>query len=635
MLTLVQSLSRRQKRWVLLLADCVVMLCALGLATALAGPVHGAAFLGVAAVMAVMSVGASQALGLAPIRLKDFAGAAVLRYILHSALLSAALVPLALGAGLELGASGLAVFGFGLLSGGLTLRFGMRELLEELYRRALLARRVVIYGAGATGAELAAALRGHAALRPVAFVDDNVSIHGLSIAGLDVIPPTQLSAFARERAVDGVLLALPSLAMPKQMQIARRMQDLGLEVSLLPAFSQLLGGGPLLERLAPVLRVDLFGRDSGDGALGAGSQCYRGRTILISGAGGSIGSELCRQVLACAPARIILFELSEGALYAIDMELRQLRGSAAVEIVPVLGSVADPALVREVLAAHTVDVVLHAAAYKHVPLVEANPVAGIANNVLGTQVLAREALQAGISRFILISTDKAVRPVNVMGASKRFGEMLVQDLAGRVPRGSGPRFSIVRLGNVLGSSGSVIPLFQDQVRRGGPVTVTHPEVTRYFMTVREAVQLVLHAGAVAEGGEVHVLDMGRPMRILDLARQTIEASGHTIRDAARPDGDIAIEIVGLRPGDKLHEELTSAAALTPTGHGKILRAHEAFPSEVEIARALRAIREAVAQRAASAASDALARVVSVPSGAGQDAAASPEPAIEQLGERTA
>ncbi|MEM1102163.1 MAG: nucleoside-diphosphate sugar epimerase/dehydratase, partial [Pseudomonadota bacterium] len=620
MLTLVQSFSRRQKRWVLLLADCVVMLCALGLATALAGPVHSAAFLGVAAVMVAMSVGAAHALGLAPIRLKDFAGAAVLRYILHSALLSAALVPLALGAGLELGASGLAVFGFGLLSAGLTLRFGMRELLVELYRRALLARRVVIYGAGATGAELAATLRGHAALRPVAFVDDNVSIHGLTIVGLDVIPPTQLSAFARERAVDGVLLALPSLAMPKQMQIARRIQDMGLEVSLLPAFTQLFGEGPLLERLAPVPRIDLFGRDAGDGALGASAQCYQGRTVLISGAGGSIGSELCRQVLACAPARIILFELSEVALYSIDMELRQLRGSAVVEIVPVLGSVADPALVREVLAAHAVDVVLHAAAYKHVPLVEANPVAGIANNVLGTQVLAREAQQAGIARFILISTDKAVRPANVMGASKRFGEMLVQDLASRMPPGSGPRFSIVRLGNVLGSSGSVIPLFQDQIRRGGPVTVTHPEVTRYFMTVSEAVQLVLHAGAVAEGGEVHVLDMGRPMRILDLARQTIEASGHTVRAAARPDGDIAIEIVGLRPGDKLHEELTSAAALTPTGHGKILRAHEAFPSEVEIARALRAIREAVAQRDASAAGVALARVVSVPSGVGQGAA---------------
>ena len=273
---------------------------------------------------------------------------------------------------------------------------------------------------------------------------------------------------------------------------------------------------------------------------------------MITGAGGSIGSELCRQVLDCRPARLVVFELSELALYNIHSELTGLTdGECSVEIVPVLGSVTDARLVRKVLADNDVQVILHAAAYKHVPMVELNPLAGLANNVLGTHTLAEEAVRAGIERFILVSSDKAVRPTNVMGASKRLAELVIQDQASRVPFGEGPRFSIVRFGNVLGSSGSVVPLFQEQVRRGGPVTVTHENVARFFMTVQEAVNLVLRAGSMTEGGEIYVLEMGKPVPIVNLARQVIESAGYTVRDAKFPDGDIEIEFTGLRPGEKM------------------------------------------------------------------------------------
>ena len=353
---------------------------------------------------------------------------------------------------------------------------------------------MLIYGAGTTGMQLAQALKTHESIEPVAFADDNTALQGLTVSGLPVYKPSRIQEIVAERRIRRVLLAMPSLSLPKQTQIVRRLEKMGLEVQALPSFAQLIGEEELIDKLAPILPGQLLGRAQLDREIHGGNDHFTGRTVLVSGAGGSIGSELCRQVLACKPARLILYELSELALYTVDMELRVAgRGQPRPRSCRCWARSPTRRLVRKVLGDHKVDVVLHAAAYKHVPLVEANPLAGLANNVLGTATLAREAAEAGVDRFILVSSDKAVRPTNVMGASKRLAEMVVQDLANR---SKSTVFAMVRFGNVLGSSGSVIPLFQEQIARGGPVTLTHPEVTRYFMTVQEAVRLVLQAGSL-------------------------------------------------------------------------------------------------------------------------------------------
>jgi len=324
----------------------------------------------------------------------------------------------------------------------------------------------------------------------------------------------------------------------------------------------------------------------GDLPLPGGS--YAGARVLISGAGGTIGTELCRQLLRQRPAALILFELSELALYTVEAEIRQAAAQAGVALVPVLGSVADPALVARVFADHAVDVVFHAAAYKHVPLVEDNPLAGVGNNALGTDTLARAAQEAGVARFVLISSDKAVRPRSVMGASKRLAELIVQD---RQARDTKTAFNIVRFGNVLGSSGSVLHRFRDQIARGGPVTVTDPQATRYFMTVEEAVRLVLLSGTLSGDGAVFVLDMGRPVRILHLARRMIALAGLRPRGPGDPTGDIEIVFTGLRPGEKRHEDLSRAGRFTPTAHPGIYRVTEAALSELEVAGMLRDLRD--------------------------------------------
>ncbi|SEN18457.1 Polysaccharide biosynthesis protein [Roseovarius tolerans] len=335
----------------------------------------------------------------------------------------------------------------------------------------------------------------------------------------------------------------------------------------------------------------LLGRDALENELPDVNDVYSGRRILVTGAGGSIGSELCRQLVQCRPTRLILMDHGEHVLFQIERELRDL--APDLEIIPILGSVCDAALVNVLMRAKKIDVVLHAAAYKHVPLVESNAIEGMRNNVIGTRTVANAAREAGVERFILVSTDKAVRPTSVMGASKRFAEMIVQDLATRSDK---TRFSMVRFGNVLGSSGSVIPVFADQIARGGPVTLTHPEVTRYFMTIPEAVRLVLLAGSFARDGDVFVLDMGEPVAIQDIARRMIEASGYSVRDAANPRGDIEIEITGLRPGEKLHEELLIGSDMLTTPHPRILRAQEGHLSEIELAKALKSLSEAIETR---------------------------------------
>ncbi|MCR8826774.1 polysaccharide biosynthesis protein [Photobacterium sp. TY 1-4] len=487
------------------------------------------------------------------------------------------------------------VFGISFFIFSISSRAVLLQVVLAIYRRSSVRCRVLIYGAGTTGTQLVSALRTHEHIEPVAFVDDNKALHGLVVARLHVYSPVRIAEIAAEKQIDRVLLALPSLSLPKQAQISRRLKKLGLEVQTLPSFAQLIGEEALVDKLTDVEPALFLNRDEVENVTGNGGvESYQGKTVLISGAGGSIGSELCRQVMQCRPAKMVLFELSEVALYRVDLELRQLAEETDTEIVPILGSVTDGRQVRRILSDHDIQVVLHAAAYKHVPLVESNPLTGLANNVLGTQTLASEAAKAGVERFILISSDKAVRPANVMGASKRLAELVIQDLATRVPAGEGPVYTMVRFGNVLGSSGSVVPLFQEQLRRGGPITVTHRDVSRYFMTAQEAVHLVLRAGAMAKGGEVFVLDMGKPVPIERLARQIVESAGYTVRDVITPDGDIEIEFIGLRPGEKLTEELTVTGNLTGTSHRKILSADEAALSEIEIASVLSALRSALA-----------------------------------------
>jgi FlaA1/EpsC-like NDP-sugar epimerase len=471
------------------------------------------------------------------------------------------------------------------------LRLILFQVLLTLYRLARPRCRVLIYGAGSTGVQLVRALSSHGQIVPVAFVDDNTTLQGLTVAGLTVYSPVNIGKIVKDRSIDRVLLALPSLSPPKQAQIARRLQKMGLEVQTLPSFAQLIGEEALADKLQPVPAHSFLNRAEIREAGSDQMAVYAGKTVLVSGAGGSVGSELCRQVLLCRPAKLVLYDWSELALYTLEMELR---AAGHTVIVPVMGSVTDSRQVRQVLAAHNVQVVLHAAAYKHVPLVEENPLAGLSNNVLGTHTLAQLSAEAGVERFILISSDKAVRPVGVMGASKRLAELVVQDMARRVCADTGPIYSMVRFGNVLGSSGSVVPLFQEQLQRGGPITVTHPYITRYFMTIQEAIGLVLQAGAMATGGEVFVLDMGAPVPIMRLARQIITAAGYSVQDADTPEGDIQIEITGLRPGEKLHEELLISQDTTRTAHPKIFCAREDCLSEIEVASLLHGLRQAMA-----------------------------------------
>ncbi|MCB2116705.1 MAG: polysaccharide biosynthesis protein [Rhodobacteraceae bacterium] len=482
------------------------------------------------------------------------------------------------------------VFGLVFLALSAGGRITMLHMLLAIYRRSPEITRVVIYGAGRTGMALAAALRSRSDILPVAFIDDNATLRGLMVAGLPVFAGAHLKQVQDQYKVDRVILAMPSLSVHKQSLLSRRLTKLGLEVQTLPAFAQLIGEEALVDKLMVAPASALLSREGLHAELEGELEAYRGASVMITGAGGSIGLELCRQVIAFAPRRLVLVEISEVALYTAAMELRILTEGLAIDVVQVLGSVGDGALVERALREHEVDAVLHAAAYKHVPIVEANPRAGVANNALATAVLAQKARAAGVRRFVLVSTDKAVRPASTMGATKRVAELIVQGQAAQPGR---TIFSIVRFGNVLGSSGSVIPLFQEQIAAGGPVTLTNEEVTRYFMTVHEAARLVLIAGSLARGGEVYVLDMGAPVAIRDLARRLIASAGYSVRDAENPEGDIEIVNIGLRPGEKLHEELMVGRGARSTAHPKIIEVREAHLSEIELAGLLRALREAV------------------------------------------
>jgi FlaA1/EpsC-like NDP-sugar epimerase len=435
------------------------------------------------------------------------------------------------------------------------------------------AARVAIYGAGNAGARVCSALLGDPYFEPIAFIDDKKSLQGSNINGIRVHSSESLKELVRQRRIDRVLLAMPSTSRRRRREILTALEPLGVHVQSLPNLSDLISGRAQFNELHDVEVSDLLGRDPVPPRPKLFGSCIRGKCVLVTGAGGSIGSELCRQIIRLDPTRLVLFEMSELALYNIQRELEEVAAHERLtaEIVPLLGNAHHRHRVREVLSTFGVQTIYHAAAYKHVPIVEHNVVEGIHNNVISTWYTAEAALETGVETFVLISTDKAVNPANVMGATKRLAELVLQALQERTTH---TRFCMVRFGNVLASSGSVVPLFQEQIRRGGPVTVTHPDVIRYFMTIPEAAQLVLQAGSMAKGGDVFVLDMGRPVRIDDLARRLISLMGLTVRDAANPDGDIEIEYTGLRTAEKLFEELLIGTNVTGTDHPMIMRAIE-------------------------------------------------------------
>lgn len=472
-----------------------------------------------------------------------------------------------------------------LMHAGLQL-FSLRFLQKDLPR-------VAIYGAGSQGNQLVQALRIGRSMRPVAFVDDNEGIAGRIIAGLRVYHPNQLEEMLLATGAAEILLAIPSAPRARRQEILSMLESYPVRVRSVPGFMDLVSGRVKVQELQEVDIADLLGRETVDPDSSLFERCIRGQVVMVTGAGGSIGAELCRQILTSGATMLILYEHSEYNLYHIHSELqKRIREEALkVELLPILGSIRNPVRLLEVMQAWRVNTIYHAAAYKHVPMVEHNTSEGILNNVMGTLHTAQAAIVAGVPNFVLVSTDKAVRPTNVMGSSKRLAEMVLQALSqekslqlfrGGLLDGSlegfkavnRTRFTMVRFGNVLGSSGSVIPLFRQQIREGGPVTVTHPEITRYFMTIPEAAQLVIQAGSMGQGGDVFVLDMGEPVRIIDLAEKMVRLSGLTLRTEENPKGDIAIKFTGLRPGEKLYEELLIGDNVTQTEHRMIMRANE-------------------------------------------------------------
>ena len=459
---------------------------------------------------------------------------------------------------------------------------GEYNLLVRMHQR----RRVLIYGAGAAGRQLAAGLATSVDMQVIGFVDDDEAWHGKLLNGKPVYPGTAVASLIDRLQISDLLLAIPSASRQQRNKIIEDVRGTSANIRTLPGLADLAHGRVTVTDLRELDVGDLLGRDAVPPDSALLSIPVRGKVVLVTGAGGSIGSELCRQAIALQPTTLLLLDSSEFNLYSVHRELQlrsQVSGHGAVDLVPLLASIQDRSRIDAILAAWKPNTIYHAAAYKHVPLVEHNVTEGVRNNAFGTLVLAQSAHRYEVERFVLVSTDKAVRPTNVMGATKRLAELILQALSAEE---SSTCFSIVRFGNVLDSSGSVVPLFRQQIRAGGPVTVTHPDVTRYFMTIPEAAQLVIQASAMAHGGEVFVLDMGQPVRIMDLARRMIESSGLFVRSESEPDGDIDITIVGLRPGEKLYEELLIGNNPEPTLHPRILKANEHFISSASLMRHL-------------------------------------------------
>jgi FlaA1/EpsC-like NDP-sugar epimerase len=460
-----------------------------------------------------------------------------------------------------------------------------RNVLKDASRS-----KVFIYGAGSAGRQLAGAMSNSHEMLVAGFLDDDDRLHGHVLNGLAIYNPADLPGLVATLNIHSVLLALPSISRQRRNEVLAQIRNAQVSVRTLPNVVELAQGKVDLSDLRELDIDDLLARDPVSPNHILLSRNIVGKVVLVTGAGGSIGSELCRQIASIGPMRLLLIEQSEFALYAIHQQLEEKLNCDRGTLIPLLASVQDEERMQEVMATWQPDTVYHAAAYKHVPIVEHNPAEGIKNNVLGTLNVAKAALRNRVADFVLVSTDKAVRPTNIMGASKRLAEMVLQAMAAS---STATKFTMVRFGNVLGSSGSVVPKFRQQIRDGSPITLTHPDITRYFMTIPEAAQLVIQAGAMAKGGDVFVLDMGRPVKILDLAYRMVELSGFTVKNEENPEGDIEIQITGLRPGEKLFEELLIGDNPKPTSHPRIMKAHEDFLAWPDLEPKLKALESAL------------------------------------------
>lgn len=479
-------------------------------------------------------------------------------------------------------------------------RFTIKYVLRTPHPVNSNQKNFILYGAGHTGAVLVDALRRERAASVAAFIDDSPGLKDREVAGVRVYPPERLEELIEDTGANEVILCMPLLSSRRRAEIVKQLNSLHVKVRLVPSVSDLATGRYIISQIREIDIDDLLGRSTVPADEDLMRSAIEGRSILVTGGGGSIGSELCRLFVKWAPRMLVILEQSEFALYEIDRELRKMTDAP---IIPVLGSVADRQLVERCLREHAVQMVFHAAAHKHVPMVEANILEGIRNNVFGTETIVSAAFAAGVERFVLISTDKAVRPTNVMGATKRAAEMIVREYAGKAAaRNASQKFCAVRFGNVLGSNGSVVPLFKEQIAAGGPVTLTDERMTRYFMSIHEAAELILQAGALSNGGDIFVLDMGEPVHIRALAEQMIHMAGLSVRNETDPDGDIEITVVGSRPGEKLYEELFyDLSGVTPTQQAKIMRAISFDGARLNIDTDLKLIADALeAQDAAEA-----------------------------------
>ena len=597
------ALPRRYKRLMLVAVDLVLIWCALWLAffvrlgdATFAEPLQGHAWL--FALAPVIAVPLFVRLGMYRAVLRYFGNDALItiaKAVSFSALLLALAIYWHADAPKLIPRS--MVFNYWWLS--LVLIGGLRLLMRQFFLgnwfsvedpkrlkgRFTRTPKVAVYGAGSAGNQLVAALRLGRAMHPVAFIDDESTVANRLIAGLRVYSPKHIQQMIDETGATEILLAIPSASRARRREILEKLQSFPLQVRSVPDLMDLASGRVKVEDIQEVDIADLLGRDTVPPQQALFERCILGKVVMVTGAGGSIGSELCRQIISNKPKTLVLFEHSEFNLYSIHLELERIleRLALPVRVVPIMGSIRNPQRLVDVMRTWQVETIYHAAAYKHVPMVEHNVAEGVLNNIFGTLNTAQAAVQAGVANFVLISTDKAVRPTNVMGSTKRLAEMILQALSreaapllfcGNDQPSNRTRFTMVRFGNVLGSSGSVIPRFRQQIRNGGPVTVTHPNITRYFMTIPEAAQLVIQAGSMGQGGDVFVLDMGQPVRIIELAEKLIQLSGLSVRSEENPHGDIAIEFTGLRPGEKLYEELLIGDNVTDTEHPMIMRANE-------------------------------------------------------------
>lgn len=476
------------------------------------------------------------------------------------------------------------------ISNAFILILGSRILANYFLSDNSSKKKVVIYGAGSAGIQLASALRVSSEMQPVAFIDNNSSLHGTFLRGIKVLHPKKLQRLVIKSKVNEVLIAIPSASRSVLRELLKEIEEYAVKVRILPGLAELAQGKVLVSELKEVDITDLLGRYEVEANQELIDRNIKGKTVLITGAGGSIGSEIARQVARNNPKTLIVLDANEFSLYEIKNEINSTKTNTNLKTI--IASVTNKRRIMEVCKVFEVDTIYHSAAYKHVPLVEENPFEGVFNNIFGTKACLEAAIDSNVETFVLISTDKAVRPTNIMGATKRFAEMILQSYSGDKDFDNSTKMTMVRFGNVLGSSGSAIPLFQRQIKDGGPVTVTHPEVTRYFMSIPEAAELVIQAGAMGEGGDVFVLDMGESVKIVDLAKRLINLSGFEVKDENNPNGEIEIIFTGLRPGEKLYEELLIGDRVSKTDHRQILRAEEEFITKEEIENFIGELKEA-------------------------------------------